>query len=289
MRDPPLPPFRWDITRREQLGSLVAGPEVETYRGFYEDIRTASAKIVARTDSSDLVFVGRSVENVFDYLAGLFADLAERPRLTLLPFSSPGHDVPTLLRTHRAEVAALQARVERLGVDPAAIVARGRQIRFVDVVRTGASFEILIGLMRHWSEVQTVDWGRVRRLVGVLGLTWQGKNSPKTWRWQQHSAWVPEFPRANVSNISVPPRFWSWIGNHEVKTMPSFSIDRWAANDGSQPDRHEWHLQGMRLALSLHERARSKAERLKFAAALAELPEMKARSLRAIVTSLRGR
>ncbi len=79
--EPPPKPFRWDIARREQLGDLASGPEVETYRGFYLDLRAAAAKIFARSGNRELVLVGLSPESIFDYLSGLFHDLALRPTL----------------------------------------------------------------------------------------------------------------------------------------------------------------------------------------------------------------
>jgi hypothetical protein len=284
-----MPLFRWDLAHREQLGRLVAGETVPTYRGFHDDLRMATAKGVARTLPADLVFVGRSVENLFDYLSGLFADLPYAPRLTLLPFSSPGYDAARLSRDHPREVAALLGHLEALGIDPAAIVARGRRIRFVDLVRTGNSLFVLFDLLRRWCRVQSVEWRAVTRLTGILGFTWRTKNSPNTWRWQQNADWLDDFPPSSVVNVSLEPGFWSWMGNHELKTTPSFTIDRWASGDGAEPNRHEWHLQAMRFALSLYERGRTRAERLKFSAALTELPEMRDREVRALVTFLRGR
>jgi hypothetical protein len=282
-------PFRWDIAKREQLGDLPSGDDVETYRDFYLDLRTAAASIYAKSGNNELVFVGRSPENIFDYLSGVFLDAPARPLLTLLPFSSPPQTVPTLVQRHNRELGALLRLFQSVQLDPVSIASGGRQIRFVDFVRTGGSFAYIFALIRHWSRIQSASWDAVTDRIGFIGLTSRGKNSPNTWRWQQHHAWVSEIPRSHVKNVSVPIGFWTWIANHEDKTMPSFTIERWGSPAAARPSREDRHVRGLRMALKVFERGRTRAERRKFAALLAEQPEMKMPWLRASVLQLKRR
>jgi len=83
---PDLKPFRWNIAKREQIGRLLEAPSpAGDVPGLHDTLRAVSAKILARSDDSDLVFVGRSVESFYDYLSGIFHDVPNAPSLTLLP------------------------------------------------------------------------------------------------------------------------------------------------------------------------------------------------------------
>jgi hypothetical protein len=94
-------PFRWNLSKREQLGALCLGERAETYAGFQGDVRTAAAKIIARTGNSDIVFVGRSTEAIFDYLGGIVQDLPGAPSLTLLQFSNRRRSAEDLARDYQ--------------------------------------------------------------------------------------------------------------------------------------------------------------------------------------------
>ena len=64
-------PFRWDLTRRNQLGSLLEGEAAATYKSFPTHLLACCARVVAFSGDSDLIFVGRSPESIFDHLSGL--------------------------------------------------------------------------------------------------------------------------------------------------------------------------------------------------------------------------
>src|SRR5687768_17548559 len=101
-------PFRWDVSKRSQLGTLVGTPEGDketwlrgevqtggsywnpyfTYEWFVTELRRCSARIIAFCDNSDLFFVGRSPDSIFDYLSGLLFDTNWANRLNLLHFST---------------------------------------------------------------------------------------------------------------------------------------------------------------------------------------------------------
>jgi hypothetical protein len=63
-------PFRWDLSRREQLGRLVEGEAGPSYEGFLDDLRRASVRVTALGGDHRFVFAGRSPESLFDYLSG---------------------------------------------------------------------------------------------------------------------------------------------------------------------------------------------------------------------------
>ncbi len=88
--------FRWNIARREQLGRLVTGESVEGLPWILEEVRRCAARVIAMAGDSQLVFVGRSPEALFDYLTGrlrvhrgpigrLFSTCRSRDRATVGP------------------------------------------------------------------------------------------------------------------------------------------------------------------------------------------------------------
>lgn len=62
-------PFRWDLVTPAQLGSLLADrPEPDLW--FRDALVECAGKVLARCGGGDLVFVGRSLDSMFDLLGG---------------------------------------------------------------------------------------------------------------------------------------------------------------------------------------------------------------------------
>jgi hypothetical protein len=66
-------PFRWDLVTPDRLGSLLDGT-VQPSLWFLEELVDCAGKVVARGGNGDLVFVGRSLDSMFDLLSGALAD-----------------------------------------------------------------------------------------------------------------------------------------------------------------------------------------------------------------------
>ena len=82
-------PFRWDVSRREQLGTLISNDqELGDYlASLIEPLRRTAARILAIGNDSDYAFLGRTPENFYDYLSGVFHDLDRTPELHIVQFS----------------------------------------------------------------------------------------------------------------------------------------------------------------------------------------------------------
>lgn len=76
----PEAPFRWDPSRRAQLGTLLRGEPAEQYPEFLDDLRECCARVLALADDGRLVFVERSPESIHDYLGGALADTSGGPK-----------------------------------------------------------------------------------------------------------------------------------------------------------------------------------------------------------------
>jgi len=284
----PIKPFRWNLAKREQIGALADVAAAETYPGFAEHLRTTAALVLARAGDSDLVFVGRSPECLFDYLSGMLAQVPGAPSLTLFHFSAPYEPAYAVAKTHRDELDALFAYFVSERLDPQAIATYGKQVRFIDVVSTGQTFGRLVELLHHWTHQQGADWNVVQRRIGFVGLTHQSTAGPNVWRWWQHQAWVKALTKTPIKNVSVPGDFWGFIANSDAKVTPSHWLKRWASIDATMPCRDDHRLRALRLALDNYDSGRDRDERARFIRELTQASEMREAWLRSLVLRLRG-
>ena len=291
MTEPGVVPFRWDVRRREQLGRLLQAPPPERpywwiptrFRKLLPEVRASAARVLARAGDARLVFVGRSPENLFDYLTGALADTPWADRCDLLSVSLPWdvHRVaPPALRALRRQHVAF-------GLHPAAIASAPRPVAFVDLVSSGGTFGQLSAFLSRWARDEGVDVHGMRRRLRWVGITKRTKNSPNTWRWFDEVDWASDYPRGALRGVSVEYWFWVWLGDYQDKTMPSNTCDRWGTEDLAHPDRAPVRFEALRVAYKLHERARRRDERERFAAELIARPEMREPWLRSLVVALR--
>ena len=281
MRDP-IRPFRWDISRREQLGRLVEGVETGFYEGFHGDLVTACARVLALAGDADLVFVGRSPERLFDFLSGALRRTGWESRLTLL------HASIRATEPDEAERRFFREYLASLGLTPRVIERGPRPIAFVDAVHTGGTLGFLVTLLREWPAPDASSWRALRPRIRLVGLTPEGKTSPKKWRWQQHSEWVGVLPRAAVRNVSIPWRLWDELVIFGPKSTAPFPPWRWIDETVREPLRDADAIAGLAGALEVYELGRSRAGREALAARLTkERGALRRPWLRSLVLELR--
>lgn len=285
----PIRPFRWNLTHREQLGRLIEGEAVESYPGYSEEIRCTAAMILARARPGTLVFVGRSPENLFDYLSGVFSGIDDAHELKLLQVSlRNAATLDAIAASQPKEFAALCGYLGAERLDPASILAADGETTFIDVVSSGATFGALARLLRIMSERTHVDWQQVARRIAFVGLLEAMKTSPKTWRWWQRQAWVAELPHARITNVSIPYRMWIHMADTLDKVTPSHSSWRWADPRTAIPNRYEPHLRALRMALQFYELGLRAQERRTLSNEIAKQREMRDGHVRRLVTRLRA-
>ncbi len=280
-------PFRWKISKREQLGALIQGPAVEPDPSLLEALRPCCAKVVAFAGDSDLVFIGRSPENLFDYLSGLYHGTPRSDRLTLLHLSIRFQDPRQLAGTTPNELAALHRYFKRMKLDPGSLIGRERPVAFIDFVATGSTFGALTGMLHFWSEERRLDWNAVQRKLRIVGITERTKTSPKTWRWQQHQDWLDVAPHLTIKNVSAPAWFCHHLMARQDKVTPSHRADQWRKSETAPPPREAENLEALRLAVALFDTGQSKQERERFVAELTRQREKRAAWFRRLVTDLR--
>jgi hypothetical protein len=267
MPEEPIRPFRWDLVRPDQLGSLLDDvPEVGL--GYLDELITCAGKVLARCGDGDLYFVGRSVDSLFDLLSGAFVGTSWLDRLHPLPLSLYGWDGKELAV---GETAQLRTNLTATGLAPADLM-RGRPTVFVDLVHEGSTFENLYELLRDWIDEDRAQWDVIRRQLRFVGITWRDKTSPNHWRWQQHAEWTTELPASSIRNVSLDSRVWSYFGNSQAKTAASFRRTNWSDPEVGVPGRDKQTRYALAEAALLVERGKSAEVRRQLAAGLNREP-----------------
>jgi hypothetical protein len=280
-------PFRWDITKREQLGRLVDGPRAKTYPGFFEHLQACCSRVIAFCDDSDLVFVGRSPESIFDHLSGLLADTSWASRCSLLNISM--RVSPAEIRHHRPRaIFAVREQFDSLGLSPLQIIARDQPVALVDLVWYGRTLGSITQLLVDWVRELHGDEAALREKLRFVGITPKKKTSPETWRWQQHVEWTQDFRTRRIKNVSIPLTLYVFLLAAQPKVAQTNPPWRWGDEAMAEPLRDEENLQALRLALHLYETGCERDTRLEFATRLSAEPAMKHAWFRSLIIELRG-
>jgi hypothetical protein len=282
-------PFRWDLVTPDQLGSMLAGT-TEPDLWFIDDLMECAGKVLARSGNGDLLFVGRSLDSMFDLLSGALANLSTAQRLMRVPFSFQRRAVltgrqwrvPALSGEQRTAARRVLAEV---GVTPYALARRIRPVTFVDVVAEGSTFTELFDLLDGWITESREPWDVIRRKLRFVGVTRRGKTSPNTWRWQQHAEWTRQLPAGSVVNVSLDRVVWSYFGDHQTKLTRSFRPDRWLIPD-ERPDRDDRARQALAEAVAVVTYGRHLHGRRALASAIIDEPSLAQSWLRSIVRQL---
>ncbi|MCF6329378.1 MAG: hypothetical protein L3J02_06225 [Henriciella sp.] len=280
-------PFRWSLSKREQLGSWPSGgqpPEAE----FLNQLRKTTARIIAMSDGANLAFIGRSPENFFDYLSGVFAGLNDAPHLHIIQYSLrwAGAGGVTSITQDTRDCLFACFRAERF--DPAHIAESARPVALVDFLSAGGTMETLIRLLKMQARQDGVDWNAVQRKLRIVGLTTQGKNSPNTWRWQQHQDWLDIAPDMVIKNVSVPWDFIIPMANSQPKMTQSNHPGRWGEEgEGRQHTPSADQLEALAFALHLYDHGSTTSERAALAAEISRTHQIRQPATRALVTALK--
>ena len=275
-------PFRWDVTRRSQLGSLPDVDPPETYDEFEDDLLACAARVLAFAGDSDLVFVGRSPQALFDLLSGLLLDTSWADRLRLLNVSLRHVGSPI-----QAQLLAIYPYLAEVGLEPHALARGVRTVALVDVVDTGETFERLVTHLERWAEQEGAEWRAVARKLRIVGLTWREHTSPNTWRWQQEAEWVDRLRLHEIKNVSLPYRLATYLAASVPKTTDAYPPLSWGDDRVTKPLREDEARLALALAVRLFDLGREPATRQRFARSLAREPAMSERWFRSLVLELK--
>ncbi len=295
-----MKPFRWNLHKREQLGRLLNSSASESKStpdasadilegagaGFADQLAECAAKLVARSADSRLIFVGRSPENLFDYLSGVFESTGHENRIELLNISNRFQDIDEIRTGSPDAFRALQNHFKELKIAPGRIISsESPRVIFCDLVADGGTFAGIFHFLRRWTLHEQRDLYALLRKLGFIGITWRQKTSPNTWRWQQQADWVQAHPQLYIKNVSAPGPLWSYWGNQQKKVTRTNPPASWNQESILLPPRDEDNLQALAQAFAVYRLGMR--HRTRFAERLSGLQEIREAWLRALVGDLR--
>lgn len=88
-----MKPFRWNLKKREQLGTLLDIDAESTYADYEAHLVDCASKVVARSNGKKIIFVGRSPENIFDYISGIVQKTTFEESVDILNISNRFREV----------------------------------------------------------------------------------------------------------------------------------------------------------------------------------------------------
>lgn len=276
----PVFPFRWDITRLNQLGSLLETElaeeteqqPIEDTTHFRNELARCSAKMMALSGGGELYFVGRSLDSAYDYLKGILAQTAWANRLRRLDFSMFYESEVEVKKRYPTALIELRAYLTYMGLHPQQLAQRTAPLTFVDIVSRGVTLERLLGLLYNWcKEYPEVDWNTIKPKLHIVGITRQSSRpGPKHWRWQQHSGWVKLLETGAIKNVAMQNFLWYFLADKQIKVSCSYTPRLWGDKKVMIPSYHPRRLQALRKEVILYQKGCQTEERLYFAGLLAE-------------------
>ena len=281
-------PFRWDLKRVEQLGSLLRGEQAASYIGFMDDVRECCAKILSMTKDSDLVFVGRSPESLYDYLRGISEHTSFEKRIHMLNLSLRNESLTDLVKMHN-KFKSIKEYFYYLKLDPKSLLKRRNPVMFVDVVSGGYTYENLFKIIKIWSKKEHLNFNDVKLKIRFLGLTWKVHSARYADRWWQDFDWPRELKSGAVKNISIDGQFWDYIGNKQKKVENSYHSKYWGDDGFSKPNHLKGRLEALRLAYQIYKIAKQKNEQLKLHKLLSNRQAMKDAWLRSFNLEIKNK
>jgi hypothetical protein len=279
-------PFRWNLKKREQLGTLLSGGFDRYYKTYEQELSECAAKVIARSSNKRIIFIGRSPENIFDYLSGVFQDTSHENKIDLLNISNRFREVDDIRKDLPEAYISLKLHFQDLGITPKEIISNPDGICFADLVASGGTFEQLFQFIKRWSVEEHLDTPAMVRKLRFIGITPRKKNSPNTWRWQQKADWVKTHNKLTVKNISVPHRFWDYLGNRQDKVAKTNYPERWGSDEILLPPREHRNIMALKLAYKIYHLGLTQKDY--FSNILASTYEFREPWLRQLVNELRA-
>jgi len=265
-------PFRWNIKKIEELGLLLKNDfdpcsttfienflnEIEKIRiliddknqpVIFEDFLKCCSRVLSFSGNRDIIFIGRSPENIFDFYSGIFENTSWAQRIKLLNISIYGlFDCKDNIIFEK-KFTALKNHFKELKLAPTDIVKHPKGIAFCDLVWEGTTFGKIFEFLISWASEEKIPCMDLKRKIFFLGITPRKKTSPNTNRWQQESTWTRYYNvLKQIKNISIPKPLWFYLGNMQDKTIPCNYFWRWNKEVIHLPQRKEENFQSLKFA-----------------------------------------
>ena len=281
-------PFRWNSANPNLIKRLKPGETQELEEHNVDRLIRCGASTL-RCGDFDFVFVGRSLEYLFDLLSGALARTTWYDRTQMLQMSVRGigtvDEIRRIIDERNARFRRLKRKqpddrlqafakyLEHCSLMPAQILNRDRPIAFVDVVAKGTTYALLCDLMKYYCEQTNADWQSIAsRLHWIAVLPFNEGLEEEPWK-PIDSSWTSEFDRSQINTIELNTDLWFELVDGHFKTTVFYPPGHWgnAASAGPPPEAWGWHTYAARGSREMYRRGERSRTRL--AHCLGESPE----------------
>jgi len=283
----PGKPFRWNVSNPKLIERLGDG-ETQTLPDYQVDRLIRCAATTLRTGDFDFIFVGRSLESVFDILSGALARTTSYDRVQQLQISAQGNQsildlrdeylaffrdffyVPSWFEPFGDKLDAFQSYLEYLQLTPEKLMSRNRSIAFVDVVWKGTTFGAIWDLLQFFAKADGISTTELAaRIHWVAVVPTLPEDDPDT-PWEAScSEWTQAFP-SSIHYVKLDSKLWFQLANSQFKTTPSHRVNQWDRNT-KPPKTGDHYYDAARGAREFYRRGERSRKRL--AELLNESPE----------------
>ena len=283
----PGKPFRWNTANPKLIQRLGQG-EIQTLPDYQIDRLIRCAATTLRAGDFDFVFVGRSLESVFDLLSGALARTTWYDRIQQLQISAQGNQsildlrdeylafyreflwAPRSLEPFGSKLDAFHSYLEYLQLTPEKLMSRTRSIAFVDVVWKGTTFGAIWDLLQVFAKASDISTAELAaRIHWVAVIPTLPDDDPDTPWEASRSDWTQAF-QTSVHCVNLDSELWFQLANSQFKTTPSHHVSQWDQNS-KPPETGEHYYDAARGAREFYRRGERSRKRL--AALLDESPE----------------
>lgn len=278
-------PFRWNLRKREQLGRLLRHIPEEAFSGYEELLSNCAAKVLAFSGGRKLVFVGRSPENIYDYIVGITEGTSRENRVCMLSISNRYETVSEIKERNPQGVRVLKELFTELGLSPEQILQDPAGVCFTDLVAYGGTFKNIFLFLKDWARDEKQNFTMLKKKISFTGITIKEEPGPNTFRWQKSAQWVLNNPDLEIRNIAIPWILWNYLGNHQTKVSRSNSPERWGSKLMQRPPRYKVTLSALVQAYNIYQRG--KTEKTEFVTKLSRTEEFREKWLRSFASELK--
>lgn len=255
MAETPIP-FRWRWSDPLLERHLGRGPALPLPAAHEAELLRVAIQVLRRAGDVDLVFVGRSPENLHDLLSGALWDTTWRERLQLLQLSLRSESPGRLRRQRPGALEHLWRYFQALGLTPSQLLARHRPVAFVDLVYAGRTFGNLQKVLRYWSGGQFRHWQPVLERLRWVCLVEHGNTRHHAWG-PRYSRWAQDVAPEHLTRLRVDWRLWRHLADDQPKTTPPHTSADWGAPHTRRDLEARPRLEAARLAWRLHQQGRA--------------------------------
>ncbi len=196
---------------------------------YIKDIIETSAKILNYCRDGDIFFIGRSPENIYDFLLGAL-DSPWKDRLHLVLISMAGYEDYNSLSS--MQKSSIQSYLTNCGLHPQAIISRKRRTCLVDFVCRATTIDNFLLFMGKWVLEEKLSLGDMQSKIETILIQKQSDfKSSNNELYDAHYINYYGWGKNSLHVFPVTDSFWLDCCDNLEKITLSYVVDAWGDSE----------------------------------------------------------